>query len=87
MVGCLGLKCPTLFRFVDSGRQNYSCTNRLSGLFCGWGLSSDVEVQKILLNPAEYIECSKFSKLFSREHFFTVELAEGSEGSILLTAS
>lgn len=56
MVGRLDLKCPTLFRFIDSGRQNYSCPNRLSGLFCGWGLFSDVEVQKILLNPAEYIE-------------------------------
>ena len=44
------------------------------------GLFPDVGVQNMLLNPAEYIECSKF---FSWEQFFTAELVERSKGSYL----
>lgn len=44
------------------------------------GLFPDTEVQKMLLNPAEHIECSKF---FSWEQFFTAELVERSKNSYL----
>ena len=44
------------------------------------GLFPDMEVQKMLLNPAEYIECSDF---FSWEQFFTAELVERSKDSYL----
>ena len=44
------------------------------------GLFPDAQVQEMLLNPAEYIECSDF---FSWEQFFTVELVECSQETYL----
>ena len=44
------------------------------------GLSPDAEVQKMLRNPAEYIEYSRF---FSWEQLFAAELVECSKDSHL----
>ncbi len=44
------------------------------------GLFDNAELREMLLNPAEYIECSEF---FSWEQFFTAELIARSKGSYL----